>query len=121
MAEHIQVHGFLRTYIYWHHPGERYDHQPSVIDPLAHDDPPDDEAHLENDLEDGGIRLLQDLYPYASKVYDFAGKTPFAQLLKDAMRKLDPDSSSSMFKLIVSLLCGKAFGKITNSAFDFPL
>jgi hypothetical protein len=37
------------------------------------------------------------------------------------MCKLDPDSNSSMFKLIVSLLCGKAFGKITNSAFDFQL
>jgi hypothetical protein len=61
------------------------------------------------------------MYPYARKVYDFGGKTPSAQLLEDAMRKLDPDSISSMFELIVSLLCGKAFGKITNSVFDFLL
>jgi hypothetical protein len=74
MAEHIQVHVFLCTYIYWHHHGEGYDHQPGVIDPLAHDDPPNDEGHLENDLEDGDIRLLQDLYPYASMVCDFGRK-----------------------------------------------
>jgi hypothetical protein len=74
IAEHIQVHGFLRTYIYWHHNGEGCDHHPGVIDPLARDDPPDDEGHLENDLEDGDIRLLQDMYPYARKVCDFRGK-----------------------------------------------
>jgi hypothetical protein len=44
IAEHILVHGFLRTYIYCHHHGEGYDHQPGVIDPLAQDDPPDDEG-----------------------------------------------------------------------------
>jgi hypothetical protein len=65
--------------------------------------------------------LLQDLYPYASKVYGFGKKTPFTQLLEDAMRKLDPDSNFSMFKVIVLLICCKAFRKITNSAFDFLL
>jgi hypothetical protein len=80
----------LRTYIYWHHHGEGYDHHPGVIDPLARDDQPDDEGHLENNLGDGDIHLLQDLYPYARKVYDFGRKTPFTQLLEDAMVQAGP-------------------------------